>query len=151
LKVPALFALGANDTVVDDQHVEVQVALLAASGVPTALYVEPETALTATRFLRVPGIDTTTANAIVAPAVSAGLYDAAGHRLVGPAAVDAGFPPLTLPASVTADQRKSLAEEIDVVMAVHVYSATYATQTADFFDAHRSAHTTAPTGAIRAA
>jgi dienelactone hydrolase len=136
LKVPALFALGANDPLVDDAHVEIQVALLARSGVPTAIYVEPETALHATRFVRVPGIDMPTANAIFAAAVAAGLYDTAGHRLVTIAAVDAGFPRLTLPASVTADQKKSLLEEVDVVLAVHVYSATYAVQTADFFDAH---------------
>jgi dienelactone hydrolase len=139
LKVPALFALGANDPIVDDAHVEVQVALLIQSGVPAAIYVEPETPLRASRFLRVPGIDPATATAIFAAAVGAGLYNSAGHRLVSIAAVDAGFPRLTLPPSVTGAQKQSLLEEVDVVLAVHVYSATYATQTADFFDAHRAA------------
>jgi dienelactone hydrolase len=137
LKVPALFALGANDPLVNNARVEIQVALLSRSGIPTAIYVEPETLLQPARYLRVPGIDTTTADAVFSAAVAAGLYDASGHRLVSTAAVDAAFPHLTLPASVTDDQRKSLLEETDVVMAVHVYSATYATQTADFFDAHR--------------
>jgi hypothetical protein len=69
--------------------------------------------------------------------VGAGLYDSAGHRLVSPAAVVTGFPLLSLPASVTGQQKQMLFEETEVVIAVHVYSGTYAPQTFAFFDAHR--------------
>ena len=137
LRVPASFALGANDPVVDNTQVARQVAVVAASGVPTELRIEPETALRPVRYLRVPGIDTTTANAIFSAAVTAGLYDNAGHRRVSIAAIEAAFPHLSLPASVTVDQKRMLLDETEVVLAVHVYSATYATQTAAFFDAHR--------------
>ena len=137
LQVPALFALGKNDPIVDNAQVATQVAEVAQSGVPTELHIEPETLLRPARFLRVPGIDSDTANAIFSAAVNAGLFDSAGHRLVSIAAVEAAFPQLSLPASVTTDQKRMLLDETEVVLAVHVYSATYATQTVEFFDAHR--------------
>jgi hypothetical protein len=137
LTVPALFALGANDPTVDNAAVLRQVFQVSQTGVPVAAYVEPETTLSSIRFLRVPGIDGPTAGAIVAAMVSAGLYDAAGHRLVGIDAVEAAMPGLALPASVSFDQRKMIIDEVEVVMAVHVYSATYSSQTVAFFDAHR--------------
>jgi dienelactone hydrolase len=137
LKVPALFALGENDPVVNNVQIAAQVAQVAQSGVPTELHIEAETLLRPARFLRVPGIDSATADAIFAAAVNAGLYDSAGHRLVSISAVEAALPGLPLPASVTADQKRMLVDETEVVLAVHVYSATYATQTVAFFDAHR--------------
>jgi dienelactone hydrolase len=137
LQVPAFFALGANDPIVDNTQVARQVAVVAASGIPVELHVEPETLLRPVRYLRVPGVDTPTANAIFAAAVAAGLYDNAGHRLVSIAMIEAAFSNLSLPASLTVDQKRMLLDETEVVLAVHVYSATYATQTTDFFDAHR--------------
>jgi dienelactone hydrolase len=137
LRIPALFALGTNDPIVNNTQVVNQVSQVAQSGVPTALYIEPETPLRPARYLRVPGIDSTTANAIFSAAVADGLYDGSGHRLVSIAAVEAAVPNLPVPASVTAGQKQMLLDETDVVLAVHVYSATYASQTADFFDAHR--------------
>lgn len=137
LTVPALFALGKNDPIVDNAQVATQVAQVAQSGVPTELHIEPETLLRPARFLRVPGIDPDTANAIFSAAVNAGLFDSAGHRLVSIAAIEAAFPQLSLPASVTTDQKRMLLDETEVVLAVHVYSATYASQTVAFFDAHR--------------
>jgi dienelactone hydrolase len=137
LTIPALFALGTNDPIVNNARVVIQVAEVAESGVPTALYIEPETRLRPVRYLRVPGIDSTTANAIFSAAVNAGLYDSSGHRLVSIAAVEAAVPDLPVPASVTVGQKKMLLDETEVVLAVHVYSATYANQTAEFFDAHR--------------
>lgn len=154
LQVPGLFALGANDPIVDNGQVVRQVAEVDASGVPVELHIEPETLLRPTRYLRVPGIDTTTANAIFEAAVTAGLYDDAGHRLVSIPTVEAALPNLPLPASLTVDQKRMLVDETEVVLAVHVYSATYATQTANFFDAHRPAvapaQTRSPTDASQA-
>jgi poly(3-hydroxybutyrate) depolymerase len=137
LTVPAIFALGANDPIVNNSAVINQVFQVGQTGVPVAAYVEPETALTSARLLRVPGIDGATAGAIVAALVSAGLYDASGHRVASTGAVDAALPTLALPASVSADQRKMIIDEVEVVMAVHNYSATYWSQTIAFFDAHR--------------
>jgi dienelactone hydrolase len=137
LTVPALFALGANDQVVDNARIEGQVAELAQRGVPAPLFVEPETPLAASRFLRVPGIDTTEAGAIFTALVRAGLWDPAGHRTATIDAVEHALPTVPLPSSITAGQRLMVRDEVDVVLAVHQYSATYASQTVAFFDAHR--------------
>ena len=136
LTVPAFFALGANDPIVDNDQVVVQVQNVVAHGVAASYVIEAERDLTAARVLRVPGIDSPTANGIFATLVNAGLFNSAGHRLVGIATVEAALPTLTYPANVTADQKLSLRSEIDVVLAVHEYSATYAPQTVAFFDAH---------------
>ena len=138
LAVPGLFALGRNDPVVDNAQIVAQVAQVAQSGVPTELHIEPETLLRPARFLRVPGIDSATADAVFSAAVTAGLYDPSGHRLVSIGAVEAAFPDLPLPASLTVDQKRMLVDETEVVLAVHVYSATYANQTVAFFDSHRA-------------
>ncbi len=104
LTVPALFALGANDPIVDDAQVERQVFQVAAAGVAVELHVEPETNLTPARFLRVP-------------------------------AIESGLNHLPALAAISIAQQQMLRDEIDVVLAVHQYSATYASQTVAFFDA----------------
>jgi dienelactone hydrolase len=137
LTVPAYFTLGANDATVDNAQVVRQVNDLAAHGVPASFVIEPETNLNAARFLRVPGIDATTANAIFSVLVKAGLWDPDGHRLVSVAAAQAALPSLTYPANVTPDQKQLLRDQVNVVLAVHEYSATYAPQTVAFFGSHR--------------
>ncbi len=137
LHVPALFALGANDPIVDNAQVTSQVDDLRASGVPTALYVEPETTLQAVRFLRVPGIDGPAANAIFETLVRAGLWNASGTRTAAITTIQNTLPTLVFPPSVTGAEKQMLNDEINVVLAVHQYSATYAQQTVAFFDAHR--------------
>jgi len=136
LTVPTFFTLGANDELVDNEQTVAQVADLVAHGVPASCTIEPETNLNASRFLRVPGIDTPTANAIFGALVTAGLFDASGHRLVSVAAVAAGLPSVVLPANVTKAQKRMVQDEVAVVIAVHQYSATYAAQTVTFFGAH---------------
>ncbi len=137
LTVPAYFALGANDQIVDNQQVVAQVNDLVAHGIPASNVIEPETNLSAARFLRVPGIDGTTANAIFSTIVKAGLWDSAGHRLVSIASAQAALPSLAYPPNVTPDQKQTLRDQVNVVLAVHEYSATYAPQTVAFFGAHR--------------
>jgi hypothetical protein len=137
LDVPALFTLGANDPIVDNTQVLGQVADLVGRGVPAEAVVEPETPLSAARFLRVPGVDGATADATFATMVAAGLWDASGHRLAGIDTVGSTLPTLHYPASVTPSQLQSIQDEVDVVLAVHQYSATYATRTVSFFDSHR--------------
>jgi hypothetical protein len=137
LTVPALFALGANDQVVDNAQIEGQVAELGQRGVPAQLFVEAETPLAASRFLRVPDIDTTEAGAIFTALVHAGLWDATGHRTATIDTVERALPAVPLPSSITTGQRLMIRDEVDVVLAVHQYSATYAPQTVAFFDAHR--------------
>jgi len=114
-----------------------QVADLVRRGVPAEVFVEPETALDALRFLRVPGIDGTVANQLFATLVGAGLWDASGRRLVSINTVESTLPTLHYPATVTPTELQSVQDEIEVVLAVHQYSATYANQTVAFFDAHR--------------
>jgi dienelactone hydrolase len=136
LTVPSFFALGANDPIVDNDQVVAQVEAVAARGVPASVTIEPEHALQATRFLRVPGIDGATANAIFSTLVDAGLWDSAGHRRARIATVESKLSTLTYPSNVTAHEKVQLRGEIDVVMAVHEYSAAYAVQTVTFFDTH---------------
>jgi dienelactone hydrolase len=136
LTVPAFFTLGANDQLVDNDQVVAQVEGIIEHGVPASCTIEPETDLRASRFVRVPGIDATTANAIFSVLVNAGLWNTAGHRLVSISAVQAALPSLSYPASVTEAQKQMLRDQVNVVLAVHEYSATYAPQTVSFFNAH---------------
>jgi poly(3-hydroxybutyrate) depolymerase len=136
LTVPAFFALGANDPIVDNDQVVGQVEDVIARGVPASYVIEPEHTLDASRFLRVSGIDLPTANAIFQVFVNAGLWNSTGHRLVSIPAVQAELPSLTYPANVNGVQKQLLRDEVNVVLAVHEYSATYALQTVAFFDAH---------------
>ena len=68
--------------------------------------------------------------------VNAGLWNSAGHLLVSIPAVQAALPSLTYPANVNSVQKQLLRDQVNVVLAVHEYSATYALQTVAFFDAH---------------
>jgi dienelactone hydrolase len=138
LTVPGFFTLGANDPVVDNDRVVAQVEDVIAAGVAATYTIEPETALQASRFLRVPGVDRTTADAIFSVLVTAGLWDEVGHRLASIATVQSTLPSLSYPPNVTNEQKRLLREQINVVLAVHEFSATYASQTVAFFDAHRS-------------
>ena len=61
LTVPGFFTLGANDPVVDNDRVVAQVEDVVAAGVAATYSIEPGTALQASRFLRVPGVDGSTA------------------------------------------------------------------------------------------
>jgi hypothetical protein len=137
LTVPGFFTLGANDPVVDNDRVVAQVEDVVAAGVAATYSIEPETALQASRFLRVPGVDGSTAKAIFSVLVSAGLWDEAGRRLASIATVQSTLPSLSYPPKVTDEQKRLLRDQINVVLAVHEYSATYASQTVAFFDAHR--------------
>ena len=135
--VPIFSALGANDAIVDNGRVVLQIAALQRAGLAADVVIEPETPLAAVRFLRVPGIDGDTASAIFSALVHAGLWDGSGQRLASIDAIEAALPNLTLPAAVTAEQGRAIGDEIDVVLAVHQYSATYADRTVAWFDAHR--------------
>jgi dienelactone hydrolase len=135
--VPIFTALGANDTTVPNDRVVRQIADLQAQGLAAEVTIEPEVPLGAGRFLRVPGVDGPTADAIFAALVRAGLWDAQGRRRVGIDQVEASLPGVALPASLGGVQRQAVHDEIDVVLAVHQYSATYADRTVAFFDAHR--------------
>ncbi len=73
LTVPAFFALGANDPVVDNDNVIAQVANQKTRGILTECTIEPETDLTTARLLRVSGIDNAKANTIFSAFVGAGL------------------------------------------------------------------------------
>ncbi len=84
-----------------------------------------------------PGIDQPTADAIFATLTTAGLWNNAGQRLKSIDSVQAALPTLHYPANVNSDEKQMLFDEINVVLAVHQYSATYAKQTTQFFDAHR--------------
>jgi hypothetical protein len=136
LTVPAFFTLGANDQFVDNDQVVGQVHDVEARGVPASVTIEPETALQSARFLRVPGIDGPTANAVFSVLVDAGLWDSSGHRLADIPTIQSRMPSLTYPSNVTADQKQELRDQVNVVLAVHEYSATYASQTVAFFQAH---------------
>lgn len=138
LTVPAFFALGANDPVVDNDNVIAQVANQKTRGILTECTIEPETDLTTARLLRVSGIDNAKANTIFSAFVGAGLWDADGHRLVSISEIESTLPTLANTANLTTDQKLAVQAEIGVVLATHQYSATYARQTVAFFDAHRS-------------
>ena len=137
LTVPGFFTLGANDPVVDNDRVVAQVEDVIAAGVPATYTIEPETAPAG----------------VPVPARSRHRRHDGGGDLLGPGdrrTLGRGGPPvgrhrdvqstllsLSYPPNVTDEQKRLLRDQINVVLAVHEYSATYASQTVTFFDAHR--------------
>lgn len=139
LTVPTFFTASANDFTVPADWTVADHAATAAKGTPAELHVSQERTLTALPYLRIPGVDATEANQIVAALQATGVWDGSGARVVPDIeAAVAQAQTAVLPASVRADGLgNEVADETALVLAVHQFSAEYKLQAWAFFEAHR--------------
>ncbi len=136
--VPTQMVIAVNDTTTSPAKERNDLIAIQASGVDGRLDQENERAVLAARYLRIPGIDQSTADAIVTAIRNAGIIDSTGHRIVPVADLQTDLLAVTLPANVPAGLRNDVGNQTFAMLAMHQFTAEFKTQTADWFDAHRT-------------
>lgn len=126
LRVPTVFTVAANDSVVNTPRITAQQRDLAASGLRTELYTQTESPVTPIRFRRIPGIDPAEAQSIVDAYVATGAWDASGRRTAATVAdAERLAATVALPVSVQGSAR-DIENQIAIALADHAFSATFA-------------------------
>ena len=136
LTVPTVFTTAVNDFTSPPGPILANYAATVAKGTPTAFYASAERNLSALPYLRIPGVDSSEAAAIVQAFIATGVWNASGQRIVGDAehaATQAST--VTLPASVR-PVANEVGNETALQLAVHQFTAEFAPQVAAFFAAH---------------
>jgi len=141
LRVPTFMVVGVNDTRTNPAKEKADLAAIAAAGVATELEQVPERPVTSARYLRVPGITTATADAIVAAYRRAGVIDESGQLIVTLPRITAQgptdpLPSVTLPAGLSPSQRQAVNNETLATIGEHQFNAEFRLQNATFFDQH---------------
>jgi hypothetical protein len=136
--VPTQMVVAVNDTTTNPGKERRDLADIQAAGVPGRLDEVQERAVVAARYLRIPGIDQATADAVVEAIRTAGVIDSTGHRIIAVADLQARLIAVALPASVPAGLRNDIGNETFAMLAMHQFNAEFKTQTADWFDTHRT-------------
>lgn len=134
LTVPGAFTIGANDSIVDNDEIRADYAATAAAGTPTVLYESLEKKLDKWRFLRVEGVDGNEAQAVFDALVATGAWNAAGGRVVPVAEALERANNVTLPASLTRDQKRQVGDQIALVLAEHRFSSEYVASVGAFVE-----------------
>jgi hypothetical protein len=135
LTVPTVFTTAVNDFTSPPGPILANYAATVAKGTPTAFYASPERNLSALPYLRIPGVDSSEAAAIVQAFIATGVWNASGQRILGDAehaATQAST--VTLPASVR-PVANEVGNETALQLAVHQFTAEFAPQVAAFFAA----------------
>jgi hypothetical protein len=139
--VATQMVVAVNDTTTSPAKERADLAAIQASGVDGRLDQEIERAVISARYLRIPGISPSTADAIVTSIKDSGVIDASGKRRVPVADLQADLLAVKLPASVPAGLRNDVGNQTLPMLAMHQFTAEFKTQTADWFDAHRAGQT----------
>lgn len=136
LTVPTFFTAAANDFTVPPGGIVANYLDTAAAGTPAELHINVERTLGPLQYLRIPGVDGTEANAIVAALKATGVWDAAGTRVVADVeAATAQALTAVLPPSVVADGlANEVVNETAIVLAIHQFSPEFKLQAFAFFD-----------------
>ncbi len=143
LRVPTFMVVATNDTRTNPVKEKADLARIARYGEPTELQEVQPRRVVATRYLRIPGVTSTMANAIVRAYQAAGLIDAQGDLIVSPASLGnldtqkATARAVRLPAGLTASQKQAVGNETNDMIAAHQFNAEFKVQNAKFFDANR--------------
>jgi hypothetical protein len=147
VRVPTFMVVAQNDTITLPQKERRDLATIVAAGIPTELHEVTQRPVTPARYLRIPGVNHATAEAIVAAYRQAGFIDANGNlavalpRRTGPAP-GAGLhvaADVELPTSLTPAQQVAVNAQTLATIGEHQFNAEFKVQNADFFDAHRTA------------
>lgn len=135
LTVPTFFVTAENDFTSPPGPIIVDYNDTVVAGTPAELHVAQERDLTVGRFLRIPGISNSEADAVFDALVDGGIWNQAGERIVTIEEAVALAGTIALPASV-APQRNEITNQCALVLAVHQMRADFKTPMADFFDLH---------------
>ena len=133
LTVPTVFTTAANDFTVPPGGVIQSFLVAHNAGTASEIHSSQERRLTAAPYERIPGIDTSESQQIVAAMVATGVWNSQGDRIepdIETAAAKAQS--ASLPASVQA-QGNEIVNETALQMAVHQFTAEYADQVIAFF------------------
>jgi hypothetical protein len=135
LTVPSFFVTAENDFTSPPGPIIANYNDTVAAGTPAELRVAKERNLTSSRFLRIPGIDSNESQQIVDALVDAGIWNAAGERIVTIDEAVAMAGDVDLPPSVQ-PQAAAILDQCALVLAVHQMRADYKVSMADFFATH---------------
>lgn len=135
LTVPTVFSTAENDFTSPPGPIIATYNTARNAGTPAELYVSRERKLNPGQFERIPGVDPAEARQVVAALIATGVWNAEGVR-VEPDILRAvsRAQAASFPASVSA-QRGEIANETALQLAVHQFTAEYAGQVIDFFNA----------------
>jgi dienelactone hydrolase len=142
LHVPTFMVLGQNDTRTNPAHERADLERIAAGGAPTELEEVPQRPLVAARYMRVPGVDSSTADAIVAAYRAAGIVDSQGDLMVTLPRISTARPDpfraeVVLPSSLSTSQRHDVEDETLATIGEHQFNAEFKLQNVEFFERHR--------------
>ena len=144
MKVPTFMVVGQNDTVTNPVKERADLERIKSAGVPTELHEVVERQVLPDRYLRIPGVTPTMADAIVSGLQQAAAINAQGavnHQLMdrlenGPHGAKAALA-RSLPKGLSDSQEQMVKEETLAAIGAHQFNAEFKVQNADFFDAHR--------------
>jgi hypothetical protein len=138
LTVPTVFSTSKNDFTVPPFQVALGYHYTAQAGTPALYLFSQERALAATTYPRIPGVDATEANAIVAALKATGVWNAQGVRVVPDIqAAVAQAQSAVLPASIYADGlANEVSSETARLLAAHQFTSEFLPQVDAFFDTH---------------
>ena len=142
LRVPTFMVIGQNDTRTSPTHERADLQRIAASGTPTRLEEVQRRPLMASRYLRIPGVNSVVATSIVNAYRGARIIDAQGNLIVTlPRISKNGQDPftskVTLPSSLSRAQQQDVQDETLATIGEHEFNAEFKVQNVDFFDGHR--------------
>jgi hypothetical protein len=134
LTVPTVFTTAVNDFTSPPGPIVANYAATVAKGTPTAFYASPERNLSALPYLRIPGVDTSEAAAIVRAFIATGVERRANASSAARSTRDAG-----LDRDVAASVRPTPAGQERTALQLAVRSSgRFAPRVASFFAAHRA-------------
>jgi hypothetical protein len=138
LTVPTVFSTSVNDFTSPPFHIAVGYQQTLQAGTPALYLSSKERALTAITYLRIPGVDSTEADAIVAALKATGVWNAQGVRVVPDIQVAVAQAQLAVfPASISAGGLgNDVINETARVLAIHQFTSEFFTQVDACFDSY---------------
>lgn len=138
LTVPTVFSTSINDFTVGPFSIGLAHHATVTAGTPAIFLVSQERALAATTYPRIPGVDGTEANAIVAALEATGVWNAQGVRVVPDIqAAVAQARSAVLPSSIYAEGLgNDVANETARLLAVHQFTSEFFPEVDAFFDTY---------------
>ena len=121
LTVPTVFSTSVNDFTSPPFPIALGYQATVQKGTPAVFFMSQERALTASTYLRIPGVDSTEANAVTAALKATGVWNAQGARVVPDIQVAVNRAnAAVLPASISADGLgNDVINETARVLAIH--------------------------------
>ncbi|MGZ8752030.1 MAG: hypothetical protein ACXW1S_03530, partial [Acidimicrobiia bacterium] len=138
LTVPTVFSTSVNDFTVGPFSIVLGYQATVTAGTPALFLSSQERALTASTYLRIPGVDGTEANAIIAALKGTGVWNAQGARVVPDIQVAVNqAQSAVFPASIYTDGlANDVANETARLLAAHQFTSEFVPQVDAFFDTY---------------